>query len=137
MGSSLYPLPYISLKNPSIQRAKKGSLGSIFNVKAMAKELYFNHDGSAMKKLQVKILMFLTVWNIYIYIYPSGGVNEFICHCFRQGWIWWQTWLESLWVQKEGMWCCRINMDLQRLLMMVKLFLKRWDFLFISLSFCF
>lgn len=61
MGSSLYPLTYISLKNPSIQRAKKGSLGSIFNVKAMAKELYFNHDGSAMKKLQVKILMFLTV----------------------------------------------------------------------------
>lgn len=62
MGSSLYPLPSISLKNPSsIQRAKKGSLGSILNVKAMAKELYFNHDGSAMKKLQVKILMFLTV----------------------------------------------------------------------------
>lgn len=55
MGSSLYTLPSISLNKPSVQRAKKGSLGSILNAKAMAKELYFNHDGSAMKKLQAGV----------------------------------------------------------------------------------
>ncbi|KAI3467187.1 hypothetical protein Pfo_023850 [Paulownia fortunei] len=52
MGCSLKPLPAVVFTNQSLPTTipKKPST-SMLNAKAVAKELYFNHDGSATKKL--------------------------------------------------------------------------------------
>ncbi|XP_070043585.1 chaperonin 60 subunit beta 4, chloroplastic isoform X3 [Nicotiana tomentosiformis] len=51
MSCSLNHLPAITLKNGSVHRTSKRVSGSMLNARAMAKELYFNHDGSTTKKL--------------------------------------------------------------------------------------
>ncbi|KAJ8570067.1 hypothetical protein K7X08_006644 [Anisodus acutangulus] len=48
---SLNHISTITLKNGSVQRISKRVSGSMLNTRAMAKELYFNHDGSIIKKL--------------------------------------------------------------------------------------
>ncbi|GMH26198.1 hypothetical protein Nepgr_028041 [Nepenthes gracilis] len=56
MASSLTHLSIISLINPKLPRiSTKQSLPPIINPKAMAKELYFNHDGSVTKKLKAGV----------------------------------------------------------------------------------
>ncbi|XP_027151280.1 chaperonin 60 subunit beta 4, chloroplastic-like [Coffea eugenioides] len=55
MGCSLYPLPSTYFHKPSMPTICRRRLRSMLNTRAMAKELYFNHDGSAMKKLQAGV----------------------------------------------------------------------------------
>ncbi|XP_054790063.1 chaperonin 60 subunit beta 4, chloroplastic-like isoform X1 [Prosopis cineraria] len=49
MACSPPPISVFSFANPSFPRAQASR--SVFNPRAMAKELYFNHDGSTTKKL--------------------------------------------------------------------------------------
>ncbi|CAA2977466.1 chaperonin 60 subunit beta 4, chloroplastic [Olea europaea subsp. europaea] len=52
MGCFLRPLPAVAFTSKSLPiRITKKPSGSLLNASAMAKELYFNHDGSATKKL--------------------------------------------------------------------------------------
>ncbi|KAH0643437.1 hypothetical protein KY289_034411 [Solanum tuberosum] len=51
MSCCLNHLPAITLKNGSVNRISKRVSCSMLNTRAMAKELYFNHDGSTTKKL--------------------------------------------------------------------------------------
>ncbi|XP_051122384.1 ruBisCO large subunit-binding protein subunit beta, chloroplastic [Andrographis paniculata] len=53
MGCSLKPMPTAVFTSQSLPTtiAKKPSYSCTLNAKAVAKELYFNHDGSATKKL--------------------------------------------------------------------------------------
>nr|XP_027096392.1 chaperonin 60 subunit beta 4, chloroplastic isoform X2 [Coffea arabica] len=55
MGCSLYPLPSTYFHKPSMPTICRRRLRSMLNTRAMAKDLYFNHDGSAMKKLQAGV----------------------------------------------------------------------------------
>lgn len=62
-------------------------------VKAMAKELYFNKDGSAIKKLQVSICLFrrklvLVIWMVDICLFVSFvGWRQQACG-FSRGYSW-------------------------------------------------
>ncbi|XAR65342.1 hypothetical protein NMG60_11009431 [Bertholletia excelsa] len=51
MGSSLTPLNAISSNIQALPRFNRKISGSLVGTRAMAKEIYFNHDGSATKKL--------------------------------------------------------------------------------------
>ncbi|MBA0758550.1 hypothetical protein Gotri_021533 [Gossypium trilobum] len=58
MACSLSPIPGISLTNPTLSKTRRLS-SSHYSIskkpRAMAKEVYFNHDGSATKKLQTGV----------------------------------------------------------------------------------
>ncbi|MBA0605794.1 hypothetical protein Godav_018332 [Gossypium davidsonii] len=58
MACSLSPTPGISLTNPTLSKTRRLS-SSHYSIskkpRAMAKEVYFNHDGSATKKLQTGV----------------------------------------------------------------------------------
>ncbi|KAA8532819.1 hypothetical protein F0562_033064 [Nyssa sinensis] len=51
MASALNPISAISLTNTALPSFTKRPSGAILNIRAMAKEIYFNHDGSAARKL--------------------------------------------------------------------------------------
>ncbi|XP_022734642.1 chaperonin 60 subunit beta 4, chloroplastic isoform X2 [Durio zibethinus] len=58
MACSPAPFPGISFNNPTLPKAKRASASHYSTLKkprAMAKEVYFNHDGSATKKLQAGV----------------------------------------------------------------------------------
>ncbi|XP_010261583.1 PREDICTED: ruBisCO large subunit-binding protein subunit beta, chloroplastic [Nelumbo nucifera] len=52
---SLTPISAISLSKSTLHNSTKRSSSSALSTSAMAKELYFNHDGSTMKKLQAGV----------------------------------------------------------------------------------
>ncbi|TKY69472.1 Chaperonin 60 subunit beta 4 [Spatholobus suberectus] len=51
MACSPSPISSFTFANPSSLPRPRNSLSSFLNPRAMAKELYFNHDGSTTKKL--------------------------------------------------------------------------------------
>ncbi|XP_062149913.1 chaperonin 60 subunit beta 4, chloroplastic [Alnus glutinosa] len=55
MACSLIPISALNFTNPLLP--KRSSSPSMLNPRAMAKELYFNHDGSTTKKLQAGVDM--------------------------------------------------------------------------------
>jgi hypothetical protein len=118
--SSLSSVPSISSTNrPRNVRLQKRSN---FRVKA-AKELYFNKDGSAIKKLQVS------------FKFPGSPISAYwralfeanYCFCiFRLESTSLPTLLELHWDQREGMLFWRASMGPLRLLMTVLQLQKRY-----------
>ncbi|KAF8407913.1 hypothetical protein HHK36_007051 [Tetracentron sinense] len=58
MACSSNPISAISFSNPTLPTStKRPSSGAALSTRAMAKEIYFNHDGSTTKKLQAGVDM--------------------------------------------------------------------------------
>lgn len=85
-------------------------------ISAMAKELYFNKDGSAIKKLQVSSLFTFCIVISTIYLYSLFANIFFPCH-FRPESISLPTLLGLLLAPRGGMLSWRASMDPQKLSM--------------------
>lgn len=90
MAAVSTPIFAISFKNPTLPKRAPNSVP-----RAMVKEVYFNHDGSATKKLQVTFQIyprFFLPFFFLIFIFSLFCVYVKMYGCCRPEWTWWQSW---------------------------------------------